>query len=348
MHLDQDRSNRENVTLSRRQFIAGAGALAALSLGSAAQAELEKTAPVRIGQGEFTYELVQVWGELPAPDHYGWGCGVVVDSKDRVYVHSRCRKAVAVFDRGGKLIDTFGAEYAGWGHGLYWSREGHDEFLYFTGNAPGNIVVKTDLTGKPVLKIGQVDAQSATSISFPFDNPTDVAIAPNGDIYVCEGYGSQLVHRFTKSGKHLQAIGGYGTEPDRFNICHGIWVDTRKHDYEIYVADRSNGRIQVFTKELQFKRSLTRDVRNPCCFYVQHGRMYIPDLDHRVTVFGRHDETLVLLGDGRGKGAADDPAVFHLPHALCLDSHGDMYVIEWVPTARLRKFRHTPEPARRA
>ncbi len=331
--------------MTRRAFLAATGvAVAGLTVaGSAALAEEERSqTPVRIGSGYYTYELVPGWGVLPAPMHYGMGCGVVVDSKDRVYVHSRTQQAVAVFDRHGKLLTTWGAEFAGVGHGLYWHKEGKDEYLYFTTNTPGDRIIKTDLDGKVLLRIGHVAEDSTTSIPFKFDNPTDVAIAPNGDIYVCEGYGSQLIHRFTHEGKHLQAIGGPGNAPDKFNICHGIWVDTRKPEMEIYIADRANGRLQVFTPDLKIKRALYGDVRNPCCFYVHKGKMYIPDLDHRVTILDEHDQALAQLGDGRTKG---DDSTFEFPHALTVDSHGDMYVIEWRPDARIRKFRHTPQPA---
>ncbi len=335
--------------MTRREFLTRTGAaIAGLAVaGMASASEEKKAAPVRIGSGYYTYELVEGWGQLPPGMHYGWGCGVVVDARDRVYVHTRSQQAVVVFDRHGKILTDWGAEFAQNGHGLYWSKEGPDEFLYFTTNAPGNTVVKTDLSGRKLLTIGNVPEESSTSIKFPFDNPTDVAIAPNGDIYVCEGYGSQLIHRFTADGSHRQTIGGPGTAPDKFNICHGIWVDTRNNaeEPEIYIADRSNGRLQVFSSDLKFRRSLKGEVRNPCCFYTHKGKMYIPDLDHRVTILDQHDQVLAQLGDGRGKDNADDPGVFRAPHALTVDSHGDMYVVEWLDWARLRKFKNTPQPS---
>jgi DNA-binding beta-propeller fold protein YncE len=297
--------------------------------------------PVRIGSGYWTYELVPGWGAAPGGIPYGWGCGVVVDSRDRVYVHSRRREAVVVYDRHGKPLTSWGAEYAGTGHGLYWHKDGPDEFLYFT-DPPRNLVVKTDLSGKPLMRIGAVSEENGDSIRFDFNQPTDLAVAPNGDIYVCEGYGGQRIHRFTAEGKHLQTTGSPGSGPEQFNICHGIWVDTRKRDPEVYIADRANGRIQVFTPDLKIKRSLSGDVRKPCCFYQQHGNMFIPDLDHRVTVLDEHDQAVAQLGDGWTK---DDTAVFRAPHAVALDSHGDLYVVEWVDNARIRKFRHMPQSA---
>ncbi len=333
---------RSDKGMTRRQFIAQTGmTVAGLAAAGAVRADEPKKTPVTIGSGYWTYTLVDGWGAPPEGMKYEWGCAVVVDSKDRVYVHTRAQKAVLVFDREGKLLTDWGAEFAKTGHGLYWNKEGKDEFLYFSDH-PRNLVVKTDLDGKVLLRIGNVAEESTTSIKFPFNQPTDVAIAPNGDIYVCEGYGGNQVHVFTAQGKFKKTFGKTGSGPGEFKIPHGIWIDTRKQEPEVLVADRTNGRVQVFTLEGQLKREVKDPVRNPCCFYEFKGKMYVPDLDHRVTILDEHDQPVAQLGDGKMK---DDDSTFRLPHAMTVDSHGDMYVVEWVPDARLRKFRHTPQKA---
>jgi len=342
-----DITARSDAAISRRGFLARAGFAAAglavagstLATGADAAPNAHTAGlPVRIGSGYYTYELVPEWGTLPAPMKYGWGVGIVVDSRDRIYIHSRNPQAIVVFDREGKLLDDWGAEFAATGHGLYWHKEGRDEFLYFTDH-PRNLVVKTDLQGRRLLRIGDVPYESSTSIKFGFNQPTDLAISPNGDLYVCEGYGGNMVHQFTKEGKFIRTIGKPGKGPGEFNCPHGIWVDTRKAEPELYVADRNNARLQVLTLDGQHKRFLGEDVRQPCCFYTHKGKMYIPDLDHRVTVLDENDKPLAQLGDGR-MGVTD--ATFEAPHALTVDSHGDLYVIEWRADSRVRKFKHTP------
>jgi hypothetical protein len=243
-----------------------------------------------------------------------------------------------VFDRDGRLLTTWGAEFAGTGHGLYWHREGRDEFLYFTDH-PRNLVVKTDLDGRVLLRIGNVDSESPARVRFPFNQPTDLAVAPNGDLYVCEGYGGNRVHRFRKDGKFLQTIGTPGKGPGQFLCPHGIWVDVRKREPELYVADRTNRRLQVLTLSGEHKRFVEGDVRAPCCFYTRRNEMFIPDLESRVTILDRNDRLVAHLGDGK---EVKSEATFRAPHALCLDSRGDLYVIEWLPDARPRRFRHTP------
>ncbi len=346
---------------------------AGVGIGGVSQVAASE-APARIGAGEHTYELVKDWGRLPAGMNYGFGCGVVVDSQDRVYVTSRSTNpCVAVFDRDGKLLETWSHDFAekvGYSldevkdtaHCLYWSKEGKEEFLYFTENCStnkegpklGKRVYKTDLKGKILYVIGNVEKESSTSQKFEWTNPTDVAVAPSGDIYVVDGYGSQRVSRFDRNFKHLKTIGRHTDKsavgPDAphgtFNTCHGVWINTLKSEPEIYIADRHNDRIEVFSLELDYKRTLRGNVRNPCCFYQHKDKIYIPDLASRVTILDAEDGLVAHLGDGReadGKTGKPDnktnPALFCAPHALCVDSRGDLYVVEWVDFGRPRKFR---------
>src|SRR6185437_10004939 len=100
--------------LNRRDFLKMAGAASAgLMLPGVGRAKEEAaSAPVRIGSGYHTYEAVQDWGKLPDGMKYGFGCGVVVDSKDQVYVTSRSTSpCVAIFDRDGNLIETWSKEF---------------------------------------------------------------------------------------------------------------------------------------------------------------------------------------------------------------------------------------------
>lgn len=358
--------------LTRRSFLK-LSAGAALATPSVLRAQ--DKAPVKFGSGKWTYTLDENWGQLPAGMSYGFGCGIVVDSKDRVYVTSRsANPCVAIFDKDGKLLETWSKEFAegvGLGepatvaqtaHCIYWSKEGGDEFLYFTENVAGGKdgqprigarVYKTDLKGKVLYTIGNVGAESSTSQKFDWTNPTDVAVAANGDIYVVDGYGSQRVNRFDKNFQHLKTIGGKGKETGQFQTCHGIWVCTLGSEPEIYIADRGNNRLEVYSPELDYKRTVRGDfVRNPCCFYQHGGHLYIPDLASMVVILDAKDQPVAVLGDGKGiegggmkatpEAGAKHPDKFFAPHAMTVDSEGNIYVVEWVNFGRVRKLRHTP------
>jgi hypothetical protein len=360
--------------LARRDFLKlGAAAAAGLALPSSGPADEPKT-PIRLGSGAHTYELVEGWGRLPEGMKYGFGCGVVVDSQDRVYVTSRSTSpCVAVFDRDGKLLETWSNDFAdkvGYtidqvkdtAHCLYRSKEGKDEFLYFTENVStnkagpklGKRVYKTDLHGKILYVIGNVEKEGSTSQKFEWTSPTDVAVSANGDIYVVDGYGSQRVSRFDKNFTHIKTIGaktaktavGPNAPHGTFNTCHGVWINTLKSEPEVFIADRNNGRIEVYSLELEFIRSLKDDVRNPCCFYQHKENLFIPDLGGKVTILDPDGKLVIHLGDGfdaAGKPTPDNktnPSLFSRPHAMCVDSRGDFYVVEWLDFGRPRKFKH--------
>ncbi len=345
--------------LSRRDFLEMAGAAAAIGATSGLSASAmaaDEPAAVKIGSGKWTYTLDEKWGVLPEGMKYGLGCGIAVDSKDRIIVTSRSENpCVAIFNPQGDLLETWSKEFAekvgystkevaATAHGLYWSKEGQDEFLYFTENKPGNRVYKTDMQGKILYTLGKVTKEDSTNQKFSFDNPTDVAVAANGDIYIVDGYGSQLVHRFDKDFKHLKTIGGKGSDHGKFNTCHGVWVNTLKKEPEIYIADRANNRIEIYSLELEYKRTVP-GVKNPCCFYQHEGHLYIPELAARVTIMDADDKFVAHLGDGAGIKQPDiqqHPDKFATPHALTVDSKGNFYVLEWLAFGRVRKFNHTP------
>jgi peptidylamidoglycolate lyase len=358
-----DRDYLFPVRMNRRELLqsaaVGTGALLAGAWPARESRAAEKK-PVRIGSGHWTYTLDEDWGRLPAGMTFGFGCAIVADSDDRIYVTSRTvSPSVAVFSRHGDLLETWGNDFsanvgytaeqiAGTAHGLYCSRENGRDYFYFTENRgpnnTGSRVYKTDKHGCVLYTLGNVASEGSLSQRFNFVNPTDVAVAANGDIYIVDGYGSQLVHRFDKHFKLIRTMGGPGADHGKFNTCHGIWVSHYGSEPEIYIADRANNRLEVYSPELQYKRTIP-EMRLPCCFYQREGHTYVPELGARVTILDEKDKIVARLGDGAGVKAEDlprRPEVFATPHALTVDSEGDLYVIEWLPYGRPRRFKHTP------
>jgi hypothetical protein len=353
---------------SRREFLTAAAAAPLLSpilLG--AQDKAGTKAPI-LGSGAHEYEAIHDWGELPPSLKWGNTHGVVEDSQRNVYVHhtvhatSEGADSMVVFDSKGKFIRSWGREFRGVAHGLQIRREGRDEFLYLTVNA-GNpkmtpqpemqaVVVKATLTGEIVWKIQgppSVDAYKPEPDGGAARyNPTNVAIAPNGDIYVGDGYGSYYVNQYNSKAEYIRTFGGRGSEPGQLAEPHGIWVDTRGANPILVVADRRNNRLQRFTldgKHVDFVQGF----RLPCHFDERNGLVVIPDLHGRVTLLGPDNAVVAHLGDSNAPSWNNPlrreprdkfiPGQFICPHGACFDRDGNIFVVEWVEVGRVTKLR---------
>jgi hypothetical protein len=339
---------------TRRSFVsAAATALAAPAIW--AQSKSGTRLPV-LGSGEFQYEVIHDWGALPAGLAYGNTHGVCEDAQGRIYVHHTVHKsaekrdAMVVFDAQGKFVGSWGSDFQGGAHGLHIRKEGSQEFLYLCDTQRG-LVVKTTLTGEEVFRLGYPTESPAyapradgTTLKY---SPTNLAIAPNGDLYVGDGYGSSFINRYNSSGKFLGTFGGKGKEAGKLDCPHGITIDLRGPEPTLLVADRANKRLQYFTlagEHLKF----VEGVNQPCHFSERQGVMVVPDLAARVTLIGRDNQVIEHLGEDtendvrklRTKPRTEFIAgKFICPHSACFDHAGNVFVVEWVEVGRVTKLR---------
>lgn len=341
---------------NRRQFLRGlTGLTAPMILGAGNKSGSAK--PV-LGEGAHKYEATHDWGELPATIKYGNTHGVCEDSHGRIYVHhtvnaaSESHDTMVVFDAKGKFVKSWGKDFKGGAHGLHIHKEGKNEFLYLC-DTKRALVVKTTLEGEEVFTLGYPKQSEAYAKGMPDGkplkySPTNLAIAPNGDIYVGDGYGSSYVNQYNSKGEYIRTFGGQGKEAGQLWCPHGIICDTRGKEPNITIADRTNKRLQRFTldgKHIDF----VNDVPAPCHFNVyKNGDMVIPDLFARVTVVDKNNKVVAQLGDDSGskymetrKMARDrfTPGKFVCPHGACFDHAGNIFVAEWVEVGRVTKLR---------
>lgn len=299
-----------------------------------------------LGAGKFTYDVVESWGRLPAGKSYGYTHGVVVDSQDRVYIFNQSTDAVACFEADGTFLHSWGEAFAAGAHGMYLSVENGAEYLYLT-DLERHLVVKTTLDGQTIWEMGPPDRPDLYS-SRELYQPTDVCVAPNADFYVCDGYGENWIHQYNAGAEYVRSWGGKGEAPGQLDCPHGVWVDTRGEEPVLLVADRGNKRIQTFTLDGKHAGFVKDELRLPCCFYQSEGELYIPDLLARVTIFDRDNRLITHLGDNLGiwqdkawpnvPSEALQPGKFVAPHAVCVDSRGDLYVAEWYERGRVTKL----------
>lgn len=299
-----------------------------------------------IGSGNHVYEMNTEWAQVPSGIRLGYTHGIVVDTEDNVYVFHTNEQAVVKFDESGRFVSSWGNEFAGGAHGFYLHKEGNEQFLYITDTSRG-LLVKTTLDGEKVLELGTPDLPDVYGEQRKYV-PTDAAVAPSGDIYVTDGYGQNWIHRYRADGTYVSSFGGTGSEPGRLACPHGISFDLRRGEPELYVADRSNHRIQVFTPEGEHKRFIDENMDMPCSFYFHGDEMYFPDLHSRITVFDKEDRLITHLGEDqqayKQQGWPNLPESyfrgnrFSSPHGVCVDSKGNVYVAEWTVNGRITKL----------
>jgi sugar lactone lactonase YvrE len=260
---------------------------------------------------------------------------------------------MVVFDGNGKFIKSWGREFKGGAHGLHIRNEGSTEFLYLC-DTKRALVVKTTLDGEEVFTLGYPKESEPYSkhgadgkpIKY---SPTNLAIAPNGDIYVGDGYGSSYVNRYNQKGEYISTFGGPGKEAGKLDCPHGISLDARGAKPILIVADRGNNRIQNFTlegKHIEF----VSGTNMPCYFsFYKNGDVVVPDLAARVTLLDRNNHVILHLGDDSAANTWKDlrkeprdkfiPGKFICPHGACFDHAGNIFVVEWVEVGRVSKLR---------
>ena len=337
---------------NRRTFLTGLAA--PLILGADNKSGSAK--PI-FGEGAHKYEVTHDWGELPADIKYGNTHGVCEDSQANIYIHhtvnaaSESSDSMVVFDHQGKFVKSWGKEFKGGAHGLHIRKEGNQEFLYLC-DTKRALVVKTTLNGEEVFTIGYPDQaeqyKPGADGKKPKYSPTNLAVAPNGDIYVGDGYGSSYINQYNNKGEYIRTFGGKGADAGQLNCPHGIAMDMRGKEPILTVADRANKRLQRLTldgKHIDF----VSGVNAPCHFsFFKNGDMVIPDLFARVTLMDKDNQVIVHLGDDSQspymqtrKEPRDHftPGKFVCPHGACFDHVGNILVVEWVEVGRVSRLR---------
>jgi DNA-binding beta-propeller fold protein YncE len=284
--------------------------------------------PTIVGAGRFTYEVAEGWGEIPEGWKFTQVAGVAVDSQDRVYVFNRGEHPVVIFSRDGKFLKSWGEGIFTTAHGIYM---GPDDNVYLV-DTGDHTVRKFTADGKLLMTLGAKDRPGENGR--PFDRPTDVALSPSGEIYVSDGYGNRRVHKFSPDGKLLLSWGKEGEGIGQFALPHGVFVDRQNC---VFVADRENHRIQIFTPEAEFITQWT-DFREhkPCTVFIDNDNIvYIPELHQRMSILTLDGKLLARWGKD---DPTHEPGYFFAPHTACTDSHGDLYVGEVLEGQRIQKF----------
>jgi DNA-binding beta-propeller fold protein YncE len=307
---------------------------------------------VAVGSGKFRYEAVAGWEQLPP----GWSfvevAGIATDSRGRLYVFNRGDHPVIVFERDGRFIASWGEGLFKRAHGIH---IGPDDAVYCTDDLDhtvrkftpeGELLLTLGTSGRPSdTGIEGIDYRSIRRAGPPFHRPTNVALAEDGALYITDGYGNARVHKFTADGHLLFSWGEPGEGPGQFNLPHGIALDSQGR---VYVADRENSRIQIFSADGEYLTEWTDVARPMQVFIDRQDNVFVAGVGWRaglfpwqstpgaepagpqVSVFDQGGRLLARWGDGADPTA---PGNFFAPHDIWVDSQGDVYVGEVVMSA---------------
>ena len=299
-----------------------------------------------VGSGSFRYEVVPGWEQLPD----GWSflevAGVATDSQRRVYVFTRGDHPLIVFDESGKFLHSWGEGKFTRAHGIW---IGPDDLLYLTDDLD-HTVRKYTLAGELLMTLGTSGQGSDTGVENfdyrtmkqagpPFHYPTNVALAADGSLYISDGYGNARVHKFSPEGELLFSWGEPGDGPGQFHLPHGVCLDSGG---QVFVADRENNRLQIFTPDGKFVEEWTGIIRPTQVFVDPDDNVFVCEVGRRVGLFPWMTPDPALTGgrvsvfNRQGElqarwGGGDDPAApgdFFAPHDLSIDNAGSIYVGE--------------------
>ena len=254
--------------------------------------------------GRDRYEVVEGFFQRPKGWTFVEAADVAVDPDDNVYVFTRGNHPVMIFDKDGHFLDAWGEldgeNYFTFPHGL---SIGLDGYVY-TADSRDHSVRKFTKDGRHVLTLGSPHQNAPAFSGKPFNRPTHATAAPNGDIYVSDGYGNARIHCFSADGELKFAWGAPGHGPGEFNTVHSVFIDPE--DDVLYAADRFNNRVQLFTLGGEYLGEwsglrLPQSVRK-----APDGTFYVAELSHRVTILDKVGHCAGALGRrSRGRRVRD-------------------------------------------
>ena len=310
-----------------------------------------------------TYTWVDHWARIPDTPfgrENGRTHAVCVTKTGNVVVFHQSVNGLLTFAPDGRLLAAVGGNRWRGAHGLTKVEENGEEFLWLVDQDSAE-VAKARLNGDVIMTLPRANhpAYAGTQPRNQYI-PTWAAQNPvNGDIWVADGYGAWLVHRYSARGNYLMTIDGTGGA-GRFNEPHGINFVISETGPELFITDRANHRIVVYDGEGRFLRA-SLSAHSPCCFDFHNGLAVVPELFTGVKLLRRDTlEFVAEIGRNAAVGPRPDggwwppvmpagwpnlagtpqvkPGAFNSPHSAAFAPNGDIYVVEWIVGGRITKL----------
>lgn len=232
------------------------------------------------------YRTVEGWAKMPEGRTWGSTSAVEIDRDGRsIWVAERCGAnncadstlpVLLKFDAEGRLVTSFGGGLFVFPHGIHVDRESNVWVTDARGKeGKGHQVIKFSPDGKVLLTLGKAGVTGDGPDTF--NQPSDVAVAPNGDIFVADGHDENSNHRivkFSSDGKFIKTWGKRGSAPGEFDTPHGLAFDSRGR---LFVADRNNNRIQIFDQEGKYLEEWKQFSRPSGIYIDKNDAIYVAD-----------------------------------------------------------------------
>ena len=301
-----------------------------------------------IGHGDFQYKVHKAWGNLDPEKTPVKNCHeMVMDKKGRlIMITDEVKNNIIIYDKSGKLLSTWGHEFPG-GHGLTLFDEGGEEVLFICDPETGR-VVKTTLDGKIVMELPHPKTIGLYEPTQSY-KPTETAIAPNGDVYVADGYGSQYVLQFTSKGEFIRKFGGPGNEDSNFSTVHGVCIDQRdKQNITLLCTSRAHNSFKRFTLDGKYLSTIFLPGAFVCRPVIDGDNIYagvcwsrlrylnqtdnsgfVTILNSKNRVVSNPGGTKPVYNNGELQLIVQDKPIFNHCHDVCVDNDKNIYVCQW-------------------
>lgn len=307
----------------------------------------EKAKPVRMGSGAMTFDTVPGWGldsegkSVIGPCHGS----VVIDTAGNIYTSAN--NGVTVFSPDGQVLRRFlGDDYSNI-HDMKIRNEDAVDYIYGARNNNAEGFKFNAETGAIVLKLPFPKESGLELVKF---SPTAIAVAPNGDIFLSDGYASNHIFKFDKQGKYLKYFGKKGNELKEFNTAHGMVMDERYDPPRLLICDRNHqpkGRLLHYSLDGEFIEEVVTGLGMPTSAAIHGDFVSVPDLHGRLVILSKNNTIIAVLGNNPDakKGASYNvpqdqwvEGVFSGTHGSYWDKDGNLYVQDWNVAGRLMKL----------
>jgi DNA-binding beta-propeller fold protein YncE len=282
------------------------------------------------------YRMEEGWAKLPEGRRWGMAIGVDIDRDGKsLWVFDRCggktcadstAAPIQKFDASGKLLTSFGAGMFIFPHGLFVDR---DDNVWVTDgqgkDGKGHTVMKFSPDGKLLMTLGKPGVPGDGPDTF--NAPSDVLVAPSGDIFVADGHGGDTNARIVKlasDGKFIKAWGKKGKEPGEFDTPHGLAMDSAGR---LFVADRMNDRIQIFDQDGKFLAEWRQFGRPSGVFIDKHDVLYVADSQSSDKINPGYQQGIRIgsAKDGQVTAFIAGTKEVDAPEGVAADDEGNVY-----------------------